>query len=182
MAEPLVIVGGTIAALVAADRAAAGGREVQLCLPDGRVGSGFLPLERAGRRLDLGPRIIELGYDEPVGTPPPLESYVAGPHGHRPFLGLIDAFVRDLASGDLEAISGPQIQRGSTRVSDFVLGGDLAELPALLDDTEQAAIGAEAAAIAERLGPAGLVDDAQALSRMTLAEASWPPTGPPSTT
>lgn len=171
MADPLVVVGGSIAALVAADHTSTRGREVRLLIPGGRVGSGFVPIERDGRRLDLGPRIIELGYDGPVAEPPPLSAYRAGPHGHRPFLGLIDDLVRSLAGDDLRPIEPPRVCRRGVDVVDFVIGGDLVGLPALLTDEERTAIAVEATEIAERLGSSGLLEHG-GLADLTLAEAS----------
>lgn len=178
MAEPLAVVGGSIAALVTAHAAAARGREVELLLPAGRLGSGFLPLERDARRLDLGPRIIELGYDDAPAEPPALETYEPGPHGHRPFLALIDDLVRDLAGDDLQPISPPEITRGGVRATDFILGGDLADLPLLLSDDERNGVAQEAAERAERLGPAGVLADEEGLAELSLEAASLETHGP----
>ena len=172
MPEPLLVVGGTIAALVAADAVAQQGREVDLLVPGGRVAGGFLPLLRDGRRLDLGPRIIELGYDESPSASPPFSAYRPGPHGHRPFLAHIDRLVRELAGADLVPITAPQIQRAGTRAHDFVLGGDLVDLPLLLTDEEVLAVIRETTEIVERLGPEGLLGDPGALASMDLAMAS----------
>lgn len=178
MAEPLHVVGGTVAALVCADEAARRGREVVLSIPAGRVGGGFLPIQREGRRLDLGPRIIELGYDAPAGAPPPLEAYRPGPHGHRPYLALIDEFIRTLAGPDLIEIDRPRITRGGRVGIDWVLGGDLVDLPNLLSDEERARVVQETMQILDRLGDAGLLDDPDALRVTTLADASVANHGP----
>jgi hypothetical protein len=145
-------------------------------LPAGPVGSGFLPIERADRRLDVGPRIIELGYDEPVRDAPPLADYQPGPHGHRPFLAAIDALVQSLVGDDLEEVRPPSIWRRGHTGMDFVLGGDLSGLPDLVDDQERSAIAAEAGAAAATLGPQGLL--AADLSGSTLAHASRRNHGP----
>ena len=61
-------VGGGIAGLVAADALACGGRPVRLLLPERGVGGGFLPMRRDGLRLELGVRLLELGYEDDVRT------------------------------------------------------------------------------------------------------------------
>ncbi len=70
----LTVVGGSIAALVAADAAARAGRSVDLLLPARGVGGGFRPLEVDGRRLDLGVRLLELDRED-AGPPPDLAAY-----------------------------------------------------------------------------------------------------------
>ena len=62
-ASPVVVVGGSVASLVAADALAAAGRSVELHLPESGVGGGFTPITLSGRRLELGARLIELSYD-----------------------------------------------------------------------------------------------------------------------
>ena len=71
--SPVLIVGGTVRALIT-DR--------QLHLPERRhsvqdlpppergVGGGFASLRRDGYRLDLGLRLLELGYDDPSDAAP----------------------------------------------------------------------------------------------------------------
>jgi hypothetical protein len=172
------VVGGSVAALVAADAASRRGREVLLLVPGGRMGGGFLPLQRDGRSLDLGPRIIELGYDGPIPVPPALGTYVPGPHGHRPFLGLVDDLIRGLVGDSLQPISRPEIIRHGTRALDWILGGDLIDLPRLLSDEERDQVAGETAEIVERLGPDGLLSDAEALQETTLEKASVGMHGP----
>ena len=62
MADPVVVVGGSVAALVTADAVSAAGPPVELHLPARGVGSGFLPIRHSDRLLELGPRLIELAY------------------------------------------------------------------------------------------------------------------------
>src|SRR5207244_726930 len=49
----------------------------------------------------------------------------------------------------------PELVRRGRRVPDFLLLGDLASLPEVVDDSERAAIEHETAAAAEHEGPAG---------------------------
>jgi hypothetical protein len=152
-----VVVGGSVAALVTADAVSATGRPVELHLPGRGVGSGFLPVQAAGRQLELGPRLIELAYDDEVVPPPPLADYRPGPHGHRPYLALVQRLVLDLADGDLREIIPPELVRAGRRVPDFLLGSDLTPLRELLEPAELDAVAAEAAARVIAEGPAGLL-------------------------
>ncbi len=150
-----MVVGGSIAALVAADRLAAAGDRVDLHLPERGLGGGFLPLSVKGRRLELGARLVELSYDDEPKAPPPFGGYVPGPHGHRPFLAPIDAFVRELAGDDLVQVTAPEVSVDGRRCTDYVLSGDLSGLADAVDDAERAAMADEAARCVEAVGPHG---------------------------
>jgi hypothetical protein len=177
--EPTVVVGGSVAALACADALAAAGRPVELHLPERGIGGGFLPLEIAGRRLDLGPRVLELRYDDDPGVPPPWDAYVPGPHGHRPFLGVVDAFVDGLVGGDLVEVPAPQVSVGGRRCTDYVLAGDLSGLPDAIDADVLAALADEAAHGVEREGRHGVFDDAREVERWqrTMADVGRAQTG-----
>ena len=56
-AREQLVVGGTVAALSAADALAAAGRPVRLLMPRKGVGGGFLPMARGGVPLELGMRV-----------------------------------------------------------------------------------------------------------------------------
>lgn len=148
MTGPVVVVGGSVAALTAADALATAGRRVELFLPERGIGGGFLPFEREGRRLDLGPRVIELRYDDaaPDAPLPPWEDYVPGPHGHRPFLAAVEAFVAGLAGDDLVAVPSPQCSVLGRRTTDYALAGDLSGLADALPADLLATMAEEAAA------------------------------------
>ena len=175
----VVVAGGSIAALVAADALAAAGAGVRLVLPERGVAGGFLPVTVDGRKLELGPRLVELSYDEEIGDPPPLADYRPGPHGHRPYLRLVNDFVRGLG-GAVVDVRPPEIVRRGRRVADFLLLGDLITLPDLLDDTEREAVARETAAAVEREGPAGWLapDREERLWQETFATASVAHHGP----
>jgi hypothetical protein len=156
---PVVVVGGSVAALVAADALAAADRSVELFLPDRGVGGGFLPYEHRGRRLDLGPRVLELRYDAAVGEQaptPPWATYRPGPHGHRPFLGAIDRFVRELAGDDLVQVPPAEVSVAGRRCSDYVLAGDLSGLGDVLDPETLHRLAEEARRRVEVEGPHGV--------------------------
>ena len=153
---PQVVVGGSIASLVAADQLARQGRAVELHLPERGVGGGFAPLRVDGRRLELGARLIELSYGDEPTEAPPLDAYRPGPHGHRPYLALIDRLVRELAGDDLVALSPPEASVGGRRTGDYVLSGDLSGIADVVDDDDLARMGAQAATGVDREGPHGL--------------------------
>jgi hypothetical protein len=180
VADPVVVVGGSVAALVAADALGRRGDAVELHLPERGIGSGFLPIEAGGRKLELGPRIVELAYDDAVGAAPPLESYRPGPHGHRPFLALVQQFVLDLAGDDLAPIRGPEIVLDGRRGGDVILGGDLSSLATLLAPDDRVQIASEARHQAADEGPRGLLDPSRQdeLWSSTFAEASMRNHGP----
>ncbi|WP_157519219.1 hypothetical protein [Modestobacter sp. Leaf380] len=71
---------------------------MRLLLPRTGVGGGFMPRQRGGRSLELGLRALELDYEGT--TAPPLASYRVRDGGHRPFVSMIDAWVRDLVPPD----------------------------------------------------------------------------------
>ncbi|HET6691432.1 MAG TPA: hypothetical protein VFG74_11270, partial [Miltoncostaeaceae bacterium] len=105
MAEPLTVVGGSIAALVAADARLRGGGAVDLLLPRRGVAGGFAPLEVKGRRLGLGVRLLEIDRED-AAAPPPLDDYVAGPSGHVPFVRTLAEWTRALAGDRLRRAGG----------------------------------------------------------------------------
>lgn len=173
MDESVPVVGGSVGALVTADALRAAGRPVRLYLPKRAVGSGFLPVTAGGRSLELGPRIVELAYDEPVGVAPDLADYEPGPHGHRPYLALIEQFVRELAGDDLVPVRRPELVVDGRRTDDFLMGGDLATLPVLAPGDVDV-IAEEAAECVAREGDAGLLapEREAELWEVSFAEAS----------
>lgn len=167
MSEPLVVAGGTVAALVAAERAAAAGRDVELLLPHKSVGGGFAPLRLDGRRLDRGLRALELRY-EGVGTPPPLADYDAAGSGHRPYAPLIEAYVRDLVGDELVELDRPQQWLAGRLGDDLLTTCDLSGLRTYLTDAQAAAIAAQVPDTG-----AGLLDRSRAAAlRQTSIDAA----------
>ena len=80
--SPLVVVGGSIASLVAADAALRKGRDVELILPRSGVGGGFRPLQVDGRRLDIGVRLLEIDRED-ASTAAAPRRLPPGPDGPR---------------------------------------------------------------------------------------------------
>lgn len=170
MSEPLVVVGGTVAALVAADAAARAGREVVLVLPRRGVGGGFAPLLVDGHRLDRGLRALELHY-EGVGEPPPLEAYDAAGAGHRPYVRLIETLVRGLAGDVLVELDRPKMWFGGRLVDELHTTCDLTGLRGLLTSAQASAVLAEAPGGDEAVN---LLDPRRAdeLASLSVADAS----------
>jgi hypothetical protein len=149
-----VVVGGSLAALAAADALAAR-RPVRLLLPRRGVGGGFLPLEREGRRLELGMRALELRY-EGAGVPPPLDSYRPEGDGHRPFVARVDAWVRDLVGdGALVDLPAPASYVDGRLGPELLLTSDLTGAAGLVGPAVAGRIAAEASRAAVVSGPAG---------------------------
>ena len=156
----VVVVGGTLSALVTADALAREGRPVLLLLPKRGVGGGFMPVEREGRRLERGMRVLELHY-EGLGEPPPIEDYRPGDHGHRPWTRLVRDWVGELVGEDALVEIDPPAMAVNGRVGpEVLLRTDLEPIRELLDAAELDAIAGEAAEAVARLGPAGILDGA----------------------
>lgn len=150
--RPVRILGASVAALVATERLLAAGVPVELCVA-GRCAFDFHVLPD-GRRVEAGCRLLELDYGDPPEDGyqarfPELADYRAGSaHGHRPYMGLIDAYVRSLIEvGDPVERS---VQRGAFCTADPFLSGDPASVPGLLSDEEREIAAFQLAAIIRR--------------------------------
>ncbi|HYF25994.1 MAG TPA: NAD(P)-binding protein [Baekduia sp.] len=176
MPEPVLIVGGQIAGLVAADALTRAGRDVRLVLPERGVGGGFLPLERDGRRLELGVRVLELGYEDD-GAPASLAGYVPGFGAHRAHTRRVADLVRDAVGEErLVDLPAPTMVVDGRAHPDVYFTVDLTGLPAILGAARTAAVAREAARAREAWGDAGLL--AGDLGDMTLEAASLANHGP----
>ena len=119
-----------------------------------------MPVEREGRRLERGMRVLELHY-EGLGEPPPIEDYRPGDHGHRPWTRLVRDWVGELVGEDALVEIDPPAMAVNGRVGpEVLLRTDLEPIRELLDAGELDAIAAEAAEAVARLGPAGILDGA----------------------
>lgn len=175
-----VVVGGTVAALAAADALAAQGRAVRLLLPRTGVGGGFMPVQRDGRTLERGMRVLELHY-EGAGAPPPLHRYRPGEDGHRPFIRLIDAWVRELVGDDdVIEVDRPASFLGGRLGPEVLVSSDLSRAAELVGAEVARTIAAEAAAAARTSGDAGWLapGEGERLWRATLDDASVHQHGP----
>ncbi|MCW2997332.1 MAG: hypothetical protein JWN65_881 [Solirubrobacterales bacterium] len=167
----LVVAGGGIAALVAADAAASAGRQVQLLLGHKGVGGGFAPLVLDGRRLDRGLRALELRY-EGVGEPPPLHAYDAAGAGHRPYARRIESYLRELMGDSVVELDRPRMWLHGRLGDEVLITCDLSRLRELLPDAEARVILAETAGAD---GPPGV---SRAASTTSLTAASVAQHGP----
>ncbi len=168
MSEPVTVVGGQVCGLVAADALARAGRQVRLLLPDRGVGGGFLPVRRDGRRLELGVRVLELGYEDDP-TPPALDRYVPGFGGHRPYTALVRDWVTDLIGDRLRDLPSPKLVLDGQTHDDVYFTVDLTPLPSILGPARLDAVATQAAQAAAHLGDAGVLGD---LGDRTLQDAS----------
>jgi hypothetical protein len=170
-----VVVGGTMAALVAADAIAAQGRQVRVLVPERGVGGGFAAMRRDGRTLELGVRLLELDFEDTQAVSPPLDDYVAGTTTARSWARVIGDWVRELAGDGLREIARPEMVLDGRRVDDVLFTVDLSGLAGALNTAEREQMLSEV-----RAGLAASGDDAgvlapQAADRfadMTLEEAS----------
>ena len=169
--SPLVVVGGSIAALVTADAALRRGREVELLLPRGGVGGGFRPLRVGGRRLDLGVRLLEIDRED-AGAAPPLADYRPGPTAHAAFVRHVADWVGDLVGDRLREVGRPAMSVDGRLVDDIYFTVDLDGLASTLSPGEARRTAAEAADARRREGDAGVLDDAHDLLRCSLEDAS----------
>lgn len=170
-----IVVGGSIAALVAADALAARGEPVRLLLPERGVGGGFAAIRREGRVLELGVRLLELAYEGTSPTPPPLSDYRPALGAHRPYAATIDAWTRELLDGRVQEVERPRMFFDGRIVEDLYFTTDALALREALDPVERAEIAEQARAAADETGSdAGLLDPSRSseLEELSAATAS----------
>lgn len=174
-----VIVGGSIAALVTADALGACGHPVRLMLPERGVGGGFATVRHDGRTLELGARLLELGF-EGADTAPPLADYRPGIGAHRAWAPVVERWARDLLGNDIRPIGPPVMIHAGRRVPDVLFTVDLGALPTWLPRALRARMLEEADHAQRTLGDAGLLhpDHAVALHTASLHDASTAQHGP----
>lgn len=170
-ARPLVVAGGSIAALVAADARLRRGGPVELLLPRRGVGGGFAPLEVAGRRLGLGVRLLEIDRED-AGAPPPLARYRPGPTAHADFVARVAEWVEGLVGPRLREVDRPAMALGGRLVDDIYFTVDLAGLVGVLPEEEAQRTAVEAAAACRAAGDAGVLDGGHDLLACSLEDAS----------
>jgi hypothetical protein len=170
-----VVVGGSIAALVAADALAGKGEPVRLLLPERGVGGGFAPIAREGRLLELGVRLLELGYEDTNVAPPPLREYRPAFGAHRPYVGLVDRWVRALLGDRVVEVARPQMFFDGRIVDDLYFTTDALALREALEPRERATVAREARSARAAAGcDAGVLDASRGeeLAAISAAEAS----------
>jgi NAD(P)-binding Rossmann-like domain len=176
MAEPeRIVVGGSIASLVAADELSGRGQRVRLLAPERGLGGGFASIRRDGRVLELGVRFLELAYEGVDDAPPPLAHYRPGVGAHRPYAALIERWVGELLGERVVEVGRPRMFFDGRMVDDVYFTTDPLALREALGKDERERIVDEAREAGAALGSdAGLLDDAHAheLERISAAEAS----------
>lgn len=181
MPDPIVVTGGSMAALAAADTLAAAGHAVQLLLPAKGAGAGFAPMRRDGRALELGVRLLELHYEGAErDAVPPLADYHPQIGGHRPYTPLIHDWVAERVNGDLVETDRPRMVVDGRVVDDLYFTTDPAVLRDAVSAEERATFAAEAERAAAELGDAGMLGPGHAgeLTEISLRDASLASHGP----
>ncbi len=168
------VVGGSVAGLVAADALARAGRRVTLHLPRKGVGGGFTALHRDGRRLELGVRLLELGYEDDPAIVPSLQDFRPGFGGHRQYTPLVRDWVLDLVGDRLVEVAPPQLVLDGRRHPDLHFTVDLHGLPAVLGPQRTARVAHEAGSAVAEHGPRGVEVEGD----LSLAAASLANHGP----
>jgi hypothetical protein len=173
-----VVVGSSVAALVAADALAASGESVRVLAPEKSPGAGFGSIRAGERVLELGVRLLELDYEGAPGSrasTPPLNDYVPGPAGHRPYAALVREFIEELVGPRLVLAARPQMFYDGSLVDDLYFTTDATALRDALDYTTRARIRQEALYCAADAGsPAGMLapEHAVEFAVSSLEEAS----------
>jgi hypothetical protein len=168
---PLVVAGGSIAALVAADAALARGRAVELILPRRGVGGGFAPIHAAGRRLGLGVRVLEIDRED-AGEARPLAEYEPGFQNHAGFVRRVAELVEGLVGPRLTEVPRPSMSVDGRLVDDVYFTVDLEGLPALMGEADARRTAAEAEEACRAAGDAGVLDGRHDLFATSLEDAS----------
>lgn len=145
----IVVVGGTISAAVAVERLAAKGENVRWLHPGIRIGGGFRQVNIGGRLLNLGSRLLELCYVEGEETlpVPPLDRYLAGHDGHRPWQRMVANYLTDLAGDEFFIVREPELFWNGVRDKDIYFTSELKYLRRYLSTDKCRSIAAECSAI-----------------------------------
>lgn len=147
-----VIVGTSIAGLVAARCLIDGGLSVAIAGDRTSAGGTFAGIDFEGVPLAVGPRFLELGYeDEPVDRPE-LNTYIPSVGGHRKFVG----YIRDFITGHtpIREIDSScfRIRRGAGDFSDFIFTASLDSLVDILTASERTAALSELRDVVDQRG------------------------------
>lgn len=131
------IEGRSVACLVAADVLARADVPVRVTATEG-WGRSFAPMVYDGQFLEIGPRLLELRYDDDEGELAELLDYDGG--DHRPWMGHVRTYLEGLIEPRPVEL---RMERNGRETTDFLLTGDLRFLPAALNAEERRAIEAE---------------------------------------
>jgi hypothetical protein len=137
----------------------------------GIVGGAFAPVSIDGYEVPVGPRYLELGYEDDPVEPKSLSEYQPSVGGHRGFTPSIRHFFEEEAGIAIEPVSGMVLQRKGVRARDFLFTVDLSSLPELFTTSECKSIAREALRSEEQFGRVGIRDDPR-FAKRSLAWAS----------
>jgi hypothetical protein len=138
MTDSLTVVGGSVASLVFSLMAARGGRHINLYVDPARVGGSFAGVAAGERRFDLGSRLFELEYEEPETRP--ISAFDPQQENHRPYIGAVADFLRDILREDLRLAATPEMLICGRRTRCVLMTVDLSDLPYALPDFERALV------------------------------------------
>jgi hypothetical protein len=138
MREPAVIIGGSIASLVAALSAARSGRRTTLFCDPARVGAGFSGVKVDHRHFDLGTRLFELEYEGEDRRP--ITDFRPDHDGHRPFIDDIARFIRSICGDHLRAAPDPEMWIAGRRIKCPLMTVDLTDLARAVSPADRASI------------------------------------------
>jgi hypothetical protein len=158
----LVVIGGGIAALVAAFTAGNAGARVSLLLPPHGIGAGFASLTTGKYQLDVGCRRFDFTTDADIDAAS-LALYEPG-RRVRPFAHHVRSFIENDLELELRSTSAPLISYDRKLAPDFATSLDLTSLPDLLSSSDLKQVIDETDAILSSVPP----------SPTTLGMGSWP--------
>lgn len=138
MREPAFIIGGSVASLVAALAAAEAGRPVRLFFDPARAGASFAGIAVGDRRFDLGTRLFELDYEGDDRRP--IADFHPDRDGHRPFIGHIARFVRDICQDTLRPAPVPEMWIAGERIKCPLMTVDLTDLARVISPADRTLI------------------------------------------
>lgn len=166
-----VVVGTSLASLVAAERLASAGEPVTIVGTDNRWGGSFASMKWGEWPLPLGVRMMELAFEETTDVLPPLASYDVRV-GHRPLVGHVARYVSEMVDGRIKQADPPLMHVNDALAPDIYFTTDLSGLSAVLRPKQRDAMEAEVRALYDHARPGGVLTDSSSLADMSLRQAS----------
>jgi hypothetical protein len=131
MANPLTVVGGSVASLAFSLMSARSGRSVTLYVDPTKIGGSFAGIATAERRFDLGARLFELEYEGADHTRP-IATFDPQLDNHRPYIGAVADFIREILQENLQPAPTPEMWICGRRTRCVLMTVDLSDLPSAL--------------------------------------------------
>ncbi len=141
-----------------------------LCRMD-RLGGSFAEFEGGGRTLQIGPRFLELGYEDDVVRQGKFSEYVPSAAGHRRFMPAIRDYLTGFVVTQPVSMDDLYVVQRGRRVRDFLFSVDITTAIDLLSSGERRAAEKQLSVIVKQYGESG-VREASQLAQMTLNLAS----------